>query len=93
MDNITIARQLLETAHSLEKKQVNLFRVRAYRNAAQVIRGLDRPVEDLLAQAGRKALKELPGIGGSLSAKIEMLVRTGEFPNLKEENEKMLTAV
>lgn len=92
MDNFTIAEQLIERAHDLEKDQVNLFRVRAYRRAAQVIRGLDRPVEDLLSEAGRKALKELPGIGVSLSTKIETLVRTGEFPNLKKE-EPMLAAV
>ena len=93
MDNIAIAQQLLEVAHTLEEKQVNLFRVRAYRRAAQIIRGLDRPVEDILADAGRKALKELPGIGVSLSAKIETLVRTGEFPPLKEEAGTLLVAV
>ena len=93
MDNIAIAQQLLEVAHTLEEKQVNLFRVRAYRRAAQIIRGLDRPVEDILADAGRKALKELPGIGVSLSAKIETLVRTGEFPTLKEEAGTLLVAV
>ena len=93
MDNRTIARQLLETAHTLEMKRVNLYRVRAYRRAAQVIFDLDRPVEDLVAEAGRKALKDLPGIGVSLSTKIETLVRTGEFPNLKEEEERMLAAV
>jgi DNA polymerase (family 10) len=93
MDNLTIARELLNVAHGLERERGNLYRVRAYRRAAGVIHGLDRPVEDLLAEDGRKALKELPGIGASLSAKIETLVRSGEFPTLKEEQEITLAAV
>jgi DNA polymerase (family X) len=92
MDNRTIARQLLDRAHSLERGQVNFYRVRAYRRAAQVIDGLDQPVEELLAHDGRKALKELPGIGARLSARIETLVRTGEFPMVKEEEEHLLVA-
>ena len=90
MDNLTIARELLEMAHALERQRGNLYRVRAYRRAAGVIHGLERPVEDLLADEGRKALKELPGIGASLSAKIETLVHTGEFPTLNEERENTL---
>ena len=85
MDNFTIARQLLDVARSLEAKQRSLYKVRAYRRAAETIRGLDRPVEDLLAIEGRKGLKELPGIGVSLSGKIETLVRTGEIATLKED--------
>jgi DNA polymerase (family X) len=92
MNNQVIAQQLLNVAHALEKKETNLYRVRAYRRAAQVIRGLERPVEEILSEAGRKALKELPGIGVSLSSKIETLVRTGEFP-MKEEEQQLLVAV
>jgi DNA polymerase/3'-5' exonuclease PolX len=77
MDNHTVARQLLNAARSLEQGHASLFRVRAYRQAAH---------------SGRKALKRLPGIGASLSAKIETLVRTGEIATLKED-EKTLVAV
>ena len=93
MDNRTIAGQLLEVAHSLEEKHANLYRVRAYRRAAQTILGLDQPLEEMVAGAGRKALKELPGIGASLSAKLETLVRTGEIATLKEEADNTLVAV
>ena len=85
MDNSTIARQLLCAARQLETKHSNLYRVRAYRRAAQTVLRLERPVEDLLTEAGRKALRDLPGIGTSLSSTIETLVRTGEIPTLKEE--------
>lgn len=92
MDNRTIAHQLLEVAHSLEEKQANLYRIQAYRRAAQTILGLERPLEDLVAHDGRKALRQLPGIGAKLSVKIESLVRTGEIDTLKEED-KMLSVV
>ncbi len=93
MDNHTIARELLGLAHSLEEKHANLYRVKAYRRAAETILGLDRPVEDLVADEGRKGLKQLPGIGGRLSEKIEKLVRTGDIATLKEDNGKMVVPV
>ena len=79
MDNRTIANRLIELAHALEGRQENLYRVRAYRRAAQTVLGLVRPVEEIVAETGRRGLKALPGIGASLSEKIETLVRTGEM--------------
>ena len=92
MDNRTIAQRLLEMAHSLEEKHASLYRVKAYRQAAQTVMGLDQPVEEIVASAGRKALKDLPGIGVKLSAKIETLVRNGDIATLKEDQTRM-TAV
>jgi DNA polymerase/3'-5' exonuclease PolX len=92
MENRVIARQLLDMAHSLEEKHANFYRVKAYRRAAQTVLGLDRPVEEIVAGAGRKALKQLPGIGGSMSEKIEKLVRTGDIANLKEDKEHLILA-
>jgi DNA polymerase (family X) len=87
MDNRTVAHELLQVAHSLEQKHASLYRVQAYRRAAQTILGLEQPVEEIVACAGRKALKELPGIGVKLSQKIETLVRTGQIATLKEDDE------
>lgn len=92
MDNRTVAQRLLQMAHSLEETHANLYRVQAYRRAAETILGLDRPVEEIVVHDGRKALRQLPGIGVKMCAKIETLVRTGEIATLKEED-KMLTAV
>jgi DNA polymerase/3'-5' exonuclease PolX len=92
MENRVIARQLLEMAHSLEEKHANFYRVKAYRRAAETVLGLDRPVEEIVAGAGRKALRQLPGIGGSMSEKIEKLVRTGDIANLKEDKEHLILA-
>lgn len=92
MDNRTIAQQLLKEAHVLEKTRASLYRIQAYRRAAQTILGLEQPLEEIVASAGRKALKELPGIGVKLSARIETLVRIGDISTLKEE-QKTLAAV
>jgi DNA polymerase/3'-5' exonuclease PolX len=90
MDNRTIARKLLDWAHSLEGERANFYRVKAYRRAAQTVLGLDQPVEDLVAGEGRKGLKALPGIGGRMSEKIEKLVRTGDIATLKEDSQNMV---
>jgi DNA polymerase/3'-5' exonuclease PolX len=75
MDNRTLAARLAHRAHDLERERASLFRVRAYRRAAETILGLDIPVEELIEQGGRKKLAGLPGIGRSLSRTIENLVR------------------
>lgn len=84
MDNSVIADRLLDVAHELERRRGNLYRVRAYRRAAEVVLGLDCPVEQLVASAGRSGLRKLPGIGTSLAEKIESLVRAGTIPNVND---------
>jgi DNA polymerase (family 10) len=84
MDNFTIAQQLRTYAKQLEGRQENLYRVRAYRRAAQTILRLDRPVVTLLAEVGGRVLEALPGIGTHLAFTIEHLVRTGEFLTFEE---------
>lgn len=79
MDNRTIAEQLLNYAHYLEAREENLYRVQAYRRAAETILGLDRPLADVLAERGRDGLEALPGVGAHLSYTLEGLLRTGEF--------------
>jgi DNA polymerase (family X) len=92
MDNRTVARKLLDWAHSLEAEHASFYRVKAYRRAAETIMGLECPVEELVSGAGRKALRALPGIGGRMSEKIEKLVRTGDISTLNEDNQNMLNA-
>jgi len=83
MTNAEIAQRLWAEARRLDRRD-NLFRVRAYRQAAEVVSWLRIEVVDLLDERGRAALEELPGIGYSLSRTIEALVRTGEWiPEMK----------
>jgi DNA polymerase/3'-5' exonuclease PolX len=84
MDNRTMAQKLTDHAHLLESQHTNLYRVKAYRRAAETILGLDEPVEEIVARSGRKGLRALPGIGEHLSLTIESLVQTGQFRTLNK---------
>lgn len=84
MDNLTIARRLLEHARSLQDSGMHLYRARAYRRAAHTILGLSTPLTELSAAGGRRALRVLPGIGTHLAYTIDELIRTGEFRTWEE---------
>jgi DNA polymerase (family 10) len=86
MDNRQIARQLMAYAGYLEAREANLYRIRAYRRAAETVLALDRPLADLVAAEGRAGLEELPGIGPRLSNTLEEIVRTGEFSRLNSKS-------
>jgi len=78
VQNPDIARLFDEVADLLEIKDENPFRVRAYRNAARVVRDYPRPLAD---EVRREAdLTEIPGIGEDLAEKIGQIVATGELP-------------
>lgn len=71
MDNLTLARELQARARAMAAAGENLYRVRAYRRAAAVVTGLDRPAA-VLAAAGR-----LPGVGASLCVTIAEIAAPG----------------
>lgn len=79
MDNRTIADRLTRHADQLARAGENLYRVRAYRRAAQTILALEQTVSDLVAHSGSDGLAALPGIGEHLAYTLEQLVLTGEF--------------
>jgi DNA polymerase/3'-5' exonuclease PolX len=83
MNNEAIARRLTEHANELSRRQGGLYRIRAYRQAAQTIQGLDRPLTELLGESG-EGLAALPGVGTHLAFTIERLARTGEFLTYEE---------
>ena len=80
--NADIARIFEEIADLLELRDENPFRVRAYRNAAQVVgmQGVD--LKARLA-AGRE-LPKLPGIGADLAGKIREIAATGSCALLEK---------
>lgn len=85
MDNKQIASVLLDISRVLELKDENIFKIRAYQNAARSLEGIGDEVHDLIAQG---TLKEVPGIGKAIADKIEELDRTGKlqyFEDLKSE--------
>jgi len=73
VDNSGVARALSEIADLLEIKGENAFKIRAYRSAADVVRTTAEP----MARLSDAQLRELPGIGKDLAARIRELAETG----------------
>ena len=70
MTNQDIAHKLREHATELSHGRENLYRVRAFRQAAMVVMGMTDDVERLVAAEGPRALERVPGIGKSLADTI-----------------------
>lgn len=73
MTNTDIAKRLRERARELAHSGDNLYRVRAFRQAAFAVMSLDADVSQLVSAGGPKALERVPGIGKSLSETIAQL--------------------
>ncbi|MEW6611258.1 MAG: DNA polymerase/3'-5' exonuclease PolX [Pseudomonadota bacterium] len=80
--NADIAAVFEEIADLLELENANPFRVRAYRNAARVIRDWSRDVGEMAIRG--EDLTALPGVGEDLAAKIREIVVTGSSALLKK---------
>ena len=68
--NHEIAEKLRQCATDLARRGDNLYRVRAFRQAAMAVLALPEEVAVLVAADGRKALERVPGIGKSLAETI-----------------------
>jgi DNA polymerase (family X) len=79
--NAEIADRLDAFASLLELVEGNPYTVRAYRRAAETIRGAAVPVAELV-RSGRA--RELRGIGPGIEARLRELVETGEIAELAE---------
>jgi len=80
--NAEIGRTLDQLADLSEIDGDNPFKVRAYRAAAGLLRGLDRQVADLLDEGFD--LTSLKGIGKEIAEKVGVMVRTGSLPQLAD---------
>lgn len=80
--NADIASRFSEIADLLELEGGNDFRIRAYRNAADVVEDLQLDLAACIAE-GRE-LPKLPGIGADLAAKIAEICATGTCAALEE---------
>jgi DNA polymerase (family 10) len=81
MDNPRIADRLDAFAALLELAEANPYTTRAYRRAAETIRGAAVPVTELV-RTGR--VRELHGIGPGIEARLRELVETGAIAELEE---------
>jgi len=75
--NDEVAQVLDRIAELLEAQDANPFRVRAYRKAADSVRGTDRPVAGMVKEGDDEALQELPGVGKGIASTIGEFVNTG----------------
>ena len=87
MQNPDIARLFDEVADLLEIQDENPFRVRAYRNAARVVRDYPRPLVDEVRKG--TDLTDIPGIGEDLAEKIATIVTKGELPLHRQLQSKL----
>jgi len=60
------------------------FRRQAYRAAAETVRRLTQPVQQILGEEGMAALTRLPGIGTSIARTLKRLSETGRAPLLDQ---------
>ena len=74
LDNKSVARTLLEIADLLELKGENPFKIRAYRNAADIVAHAADAVSDL----DEAALRGWNGIGKDLAGRIREIASTGD---------------
>jgi DNA polymerase (family 10) len=81
VENVQIADRLDAFALLLELVDANPYTIRAYRGAAETIRGAAFPVEELV-RSGRA--RELRGIGPGIEARLRELIETGEIAELAE---------
>jgi DNA polymerase (family 10) len=79
MDNEEIAQKFARLATLMEIRGEDRYRVRSYRNAAEVIETWSTPVERIAREEGLKGLQTLPSVGKAISAKIVELLERGTF--------------
>jgi len=82
LSNSEIAERLDEVAHLLHEQDADVFRVEAYRRAAETVRGLDEPVRLIFEREGEAGLERLSTIGPVIARAIRSLVLTRHLPML-----------
>ena len=86
MKNSEIARVFHDMADLLELKGENVFKIRAYRRAAQVIEHLPKEMAVMLEQG--EDFQKIPGVGDAIAKKSAELLKTGKleaYESLKDE--------
>ena len=77
MENRNIAATFYETADLMEIRGDDPFRIRSYRRAAEAVEGLPYRLADIASDT--KKLLEVPGIGKSMAANVQQLLKEGNF--------------
>lgn len=86
IQNTDVSEILNKVADLLEIQGANVFRVRAYRNAARIVSTLGKNVSEMTDDM--KKLTDFEGIGEDLASKIKEIVETGTLAQLDEIEQK-----
>ncbi len=81
MKNLEIARIFNQLADLLEIKRDNLFKIRAYRRAAQSLENFSGDLEKFVQE---ERLREISGVGKDLSEKIKEFIIKGKISSFEE---------
>ena len=88
MANSELAKIFSHSALYLSMQEESSFRSRAYERAALTIEALAEDVKDIYEREGRKGLDAIPGVGKSISEKIEEYLSTGKVSFYDELKKK-----
>ncbi|MFQ5683799.1 MAG: DNA polymerase/3'-5' exonuclease PolX [Candidatus Binatia bacterium] len=88
MRNTELAQTFHEIALYLEMQEVQ-FKPRAYEKVAEALEALAEPVTELYKRGGKKALREIPGVGAAIAEKIEEVLQTGKLRYYEELKKEM----
>lgn len=96
--NEMVARRLEEVAALLELQGAGVHRIRAWRAGASRVRGLARPVAEILRDEGTEGLESLPDVGPVVVRAVKSLVVTSRLPMLERlrgetDPERLLASV
>jgi len=76
MNNREVARLFSDTADLLEIKGEAIYRILAYRRAAESLSGLGEDINEVWRT---KRLRQIPGVGEAIASKIDELLKTGKL--------------
>jgi DNA polymerase (family 10) len=79
MDNEAIAERFNRLANLMEIRGDDRYRIRSYRNAAELIETWPTPLRTIASEDGAKGLQQIPGVGKAISGKIIELLEKGTF--------------
>lgn len=87
MNNNSISKVFSDVAILMQAKGENVFKVRAYSKASDVIKSLPYAVSEIVEEPDR--LRDIPGFGEAIVAKVQELVQTGQLRLLESLLDEM----
>jgi len=85
--NKEIGQQLNRIGDLLDIKSEKPYRIRAYRKAAAVLESMERQIGEIYEKEGITGITKVPGIGKSIAAKIEEILKEHKSAYLQKLDE------